>query len=151
MSEPARGATSVPWRLGDLLVLYATTAIGVVLVLSAWYAASDELTLADQTGWLTVGTAGVVVLGAGNLAWLLAGWRAVTLERRRVCALVPATPAAPAAPAEVVGELVAARSMTRFHRPDCALVAGKRVRHYALATHEARGRRPCDVCQPTTP
>lgn len=150
MSQPARGATSVPWRLGDLLVVYATTAVGVVLVLAAWYAASDELTLAAQTGWLTLGTAGVVVLGAGNLAWLLAGWRAITLERRRLFALVPAT-TAPAAPTEVVGELVAARSMTRFHRPGCPLVAGKRVRHYAFATHEARGRRPCGVCQPVTP
>jgi hypothetical protein len=150
MSEvPERLRGPVPWKVGDLLVVYATTAIGIVLVLAAWFQASGEVHLNDQVGWATVGSAGVIVLGAGNLAWLLAGRRSVGALRRAVLA---AAPVAGAEPAEAVlampDALVAARTMTRFHRPDCILVAGKSVQAHSLDTHRRRGRRPCDVCAP---
>lgn len=146
MTPPSR--SPVPWKIGDLLVLYATTSIGIVLVLAAWYAASGEVRLEDQARWATLGTAGVIVLGAGNLAWLLAGRRATGELRRHLLARAPGAETTQASSAARRTSLVAGKTMTRFHRADCPLVQGKTVRAQTRATHERRGRRPCDVCTP---
>lgn len=151
---------AVPWRVGDLLVLYATFAVAVLLIGAGWAGASGELRFESQIRWASVSTAGVIVLGAGSLAWLLAGRRNVGLAQRQLVAQLrdaggppagpgPAGSAAVAAtdPASEVA-LVATRVMTRFHRPDCQLVRGKPVRPYQLATHERRGRVACDICEP---
>lgn len=154
-APPLRSA--VPWRVGDLLVLYATVALAFLLIGAGWAGASGELRFEAQIRWASVGTAGVIVLGAGSLAWLLAGRRNVGLVQREVVGRLrrpsecPDT--APAAPVTELdpldaGALVATRVMTRFHRPDCQLVQGKPVRPYQLSTHRRRGRVPCDVCAP---
>ena len=154
MSVPETLRRPLPWRVGDLLLLYATTTTGCVLVLASWFAVAGEVHLNDQVPWLNAGVAGVIVLGAGNLAWLLAGRRSIGALRRALLSSVAAGEA-PAASAPVAaaspGRLVAGRAMTRFHRPDCLLVTGKPVRALSLETHEKRGRRPCDVCRPVEP
>lgn len=152
-ADPRRSA--VPWRVADLLVLYLSFALGFLLIGAGWAGASGEVRFEDQIRWASVGTVGVILIGAGSLTWLLAGRRNVGLHQRAVterlrsrteddrAAPGPAPEAEPVAPG-----LVASRVMTRFHRTDCPLVRGKAVRAHQLATHQRRGRVPCDICQP---
>ena len=57
------------------------------------------------------------------------------------------------APVDVprAGRLVAGADMTRFHRADCPLVAGKRVSAAGREAHVRAGRGACGVCLPTDP
>jgi hypothetical protein len=133
--------------MSDLLAVYATTFIGLLLVLLAWFETSASVRLTNQVHWTNVGVAGVIVLGAGNLFWLLRGKRATGELRRLVLPLVPVDGDAPT---EVprAGPLVAGPDMTRFHRADCPLVAGKNVSAAGREAHGRTGREPCGVCQP---
>ena len=129
----------VPWKLGDLLVLYVCTLGGLVLVGVGWFGTSSSVVVGDQVRWVVVGAAGVIVLGAGNLAWLLTGRRAVGELRRRLVAerrLLSVPPSASTM------RLVSGPNMTRAHLDSCPLVAGKPV-----ATVTATdGLRRCGVC-----
>ena len=140
----------IPWRVGDVLLLYTTTVAGCVLVLASWFGVAGEVRVDDQIVWMNTGVAGVIVLGAGNLAWLLTGRKATGALRRALLPTVPVTtPTETLEPASVDdGRLVAAKGMTRYHRPDCILVLGKAVRAHSLAAHQKRGLQPCDVCAP---
>ena len=143
---PDRFRRSVPWDVRDLLALYATTFAGVLLVFLAWYEVSASTRLASQVRWTNVGVAGVIVLGAGNLFWLLRGRRAAGQLKRRLLPLVAVPEEGPATVAAV--RLVAGSAMTRFHRSDCPLVAGKSVKAVSEAAHRRAGRQPCGVCEP---
>jgi len=139
---------SVPWGMSDLLAIYTTTFIGLLLVFLAWFETSASVRLKNQVHWTNVGVAGVIVLGAGNLFWLLRGKRA-TGELRRL--LLPQVPVEDEAPIEAprAGPLVAGPDMTRFHRADCPLVAGKSVSAAGREAHARAGREPCGVCLPS--
>ena len=130
----------------DLLALYATTFVGVLLVFLAWYEVSASTRLSSQVRWTNVGVSGVIVLGAGNLFWLLRGRRANGQLKRLLVPLVPAPDARLREAAAV--RLVAGRDMTRFHRADCALVTGKPVTAASEAAHHRARRQPCGVCLP---
>ena len=147
---PERFRRSVPWGMSDILAIYATTFIGLLLVFLAWFETSASVRLRNQVHWTNVGVAGVIVLGAGNLFWLLRGKRA-TGELRRL--LLPLVPVDDDAPVDVprAGPLVAGADMTRFHRADCPLVAGKRVSGAGREVHVRANREPCGVCLPTDP
>jgi hypothetical protein len=145
---PDRFRRSLPWGVSDLLAVYATTFIGLLLVFLAWFETSASVRLKSQVHWTNVGVAGVIVLGAGNLFWLLRGKRATGELRRLVLPLVAVDDEGPI---EVprAGPLVAGPDMTRFHRADCPLVAGKNASAAAREAHARAGREPCGVCLPT--
>jgi hypothetical protein len=150
---PDRLRTPVPWRLPNLLLLTTTTTVGLLLVLVAWAGASGSVQIDTQVRWVNVGTAGVIVLGCGNVLWFLSGRRAVGELRRLVTSrLRPAvhghadSVAADAAPA---GVLVATQKMSRYHLAACPLAAGKAAVPATEAAHRAAGRRPCGVCLPS--
>jgi hypothetical protein len=144
---------TVPWQVGDLLLLYLANVSGLLLIVVAWFEASSAVSQDTQIVWLDIGITGVIVAGAGNLLWLLTGRRAVGELRR---ALTPALTArfseptgetGPAVSTADPGQLVAGADMTRYHRADCPLVAGKEVADAPEESHRARGRRPCQVCR----
>jgi hypothetical protein len=151
MMSPDR--RSVPWQVGDLLLLYLANVGGLLLIVVAWFEASGAVSQDAQILWLDVGIVGVIVAGAGNVLWLLTGRRGVgELRRALTPALMarfaePSAEAAPAVPATDPGQLVAGADMTRYHRADCLLVVGKEVRLAPEETHYARGRRACQVCR----
>jgi hypothetical protein len=150
------------WGAEDLLRGAITTGLGGIVIVVAWYVAAGEATFAQQVGPIDAALAGLVLSGMGNLAWLLHGRRALG-ERRQLMLpdVAAATPMAPAQPL-VVGPLsssaataaaddvfLAGEGMERFHRPNCALAAGRTG--WTTATRreqEAAGRRPCGVCRP---
>jgi hypothetical protein len=154
------------WGSDDLLrwafaILAAAIVIGV-----AWYVAAGDLSLNQQIGPMDAAVAGLVVSGFGNATWLLRGRRAIG-ERRR--ALLPdpiaqvqrARLAREQSPTPVVGVLgtitpaegaetfLAGPDLERYHRPTCALAAGRAGwTTMTRQEHVAAGRNPCGVCQP---
>jgi hypothetical protein len=150
---PERFRRSVPWRVGDLMILYACSAVGLLVIGIAWFGASSSVVVSSQLRWTNVGIGGLIILGAGILAWILAGRRAVGELRRHVTSLIPlpeqsvATEPAPA-PASTAagGRLVSAAGMTHYHRPDCIFVAGKAVKKGTERTFRRQKRTPCAGC-----
>lgn len=145
----------IPWRSRDLTRWTLGTWIGLTALVVAWFGASGSAELDVQYRWLNVGIAGTVVTGAANVVWLLNGLRAVRERRHRMIEALLGEEAPNEAPvprpATDDARLVAAPSMTRYHRADCLLVAGKAVTASSLRAHRAGGRRPCGVCQSTEP
>jgi hypothetical protein len=138
---------SLPWGVSDLVVVYATTFIGLLLVFLAWFETSASVRLKSQVHWTNVGVAGVIVLGAGNLLWLLRGKRATGQLRRLVLPLVPVDDESPIE-LRRTGPLVAGAGMTRFHLAACPLVSGKQVTAANKDAHVRAGRAACGVCLP---
>ena len=126
----------------------------VTVLVFAWWKASSQPLAREHEPWLNLGIGAVLVSGAVNGLFLMAARRAVaerrTLLYRTACRTLPLPTARPGA---VVGpqraaEFVAGPAMTRYHRPTCALAAGKAVRLERRRAHEAAGRRPCGICRP---
>lgn len=147
------------WGAEDLLRWAITTGLGGVVIAVGWYIAAGEATFAQQVGPLDAALAGLLLSGVGNLAWLLHGRRALGERRRLLLPDVAEVTAEPVligplpAPAPVTAAsedvFLAGEGMERFHRPECALAAGRTG--WTTATrreHEAAGKRPCGVCQP---
>ena len=138
-----------PWRLGDAMSVLTLNAVGIALVITGWYLAGGRLLLHDQVPGANVAIAGIIVAGVGNAVWLLTGRRAVGMRRNLVGAAVEERyRSRPRRTAAVATTLVAAKGMSRYHRPDCVFVAERRVTANKRETHESRGRKPCGVCRP---
>jgi hypothetical protein len=146
------------WGAEDLLRWAITTGLGGIVIVVAWYVAAGEATFAQQVGPIDAAIAGLLLSGVGNLAWLLHGRRALGERRRLLLPDVAAATASTGAPPVVVGPLstaaaddvfLAGEGMERFHRPSCALAAGRTGwRTATRREHEDAGRRPCGVCRP---
>jgi hypothetical protein len=149
------------WGAEDLLRWAITTGLGGIVIAVAWYIAAGEATFGQQVGPLDAALAGLLLSGVGNLVWLLHGRRALG-ERRRLLlpdvadatasaaahVVVVGTPRTAASAATVADAFLAGEGMERFHRPGCALAAGRTG--WTTATrqeHEEAGRRPCGVCR----
>jgi hypothetical protein len=161
-SRQVAPARPLLWGAEDLLRWAITTGLGGIVIVVAWYVAAGEATFAQQVGPIDAALAGLLLSGVGNLAWLLHGRRAVGERRRLLLPDVAAATASADAQPVVVGPLsstastatvddvfLAGEGMERFHRPDCALAAGRTG--WTTATrreHEDAGRRPCGVCRP---
>lgn len=156
MTDPAPSAPlgSSPWRRTDRTVVLVTTGVGVAIVAVSWLGAADASHLDTQVRWLNLGVVGVILLGAGNARWLLRGRLAAGRLRRTVLGspelagrLVARSERRDRSAAELAMP-VAAKGMTRYHRPDCPLVADRAVRAARVSTQVKQGRRPCGVCRP---
>ncbi len=165
-SEPA--APSVLWGAEDLLRWVITVGLGGIVVAVSWYVCAGDVQFSQQVGPIDAAIAGLMLSGIGNLAWLLHGRRALG-ERRR--SLLPDVAVGDLDQLASVGIrrrlgsaaqtmtsvgltaeetlFVAGEGMERYHRPECALAAG-RTGWSALPRqeHEVAGRQPCGVCRP---
>ena len=112
-----------------------TVALGAIL--GGWFVAAGQHSSSGVWPWLALCLAG---LGLSLMTNALA---LVTLRRRIVRRFPAGTCLAAGAPGRAGGELVSGDGMTLFHRPDCLLVAGKRVE-----VHRGDGRQPCGMCRP---
>lgn len=152
---------------------WAFYGFGVVLVLLGWLGISGESVVAKQLPYLISGGIGgllLAVLGAyllGIEALRRDSGRLERLEQQvdelhRALLQRPDAPeAAPAAPSGSNGrhpgidsgpapatDVVLVEAGTSFHRPSCALVAGKAATHVDVAAATEQGLRPCQVCEP---
>jgi hypothetical protein len=161
-SRQAAPSRPLLWGAEDLLRWAITTGLGGVVIAVGWYIAAGEAAFGQQVGPLDAALAGLLLSGVGNLAWLLHGRRA--LGERRLLLLpdvaegtIGADPepvlvgplSTPAVAGTVDDVFLAGEGMERFHRPECALAAGRTG--WTPATrreHEEAGRRSCGVCRP---
>jgi hypothetical protein len=149
MSVPrAVGVAPSPWTAKQRLFLVLLLALGVIGLIVGYTGTSGTLRVSHQVGWLNVAGAALLVSGAGVVLFLTAGRRQIGRRGLGLFGDVGDEEAAPAAlPGNrSAGELVAAATMTRYHRADCSFVEGKAVVAATAAGHEQAGRRPCGVC-----
>jgi hypothetical protein len=145
-----------PWGADQRVVLALGWVLGVGAVALGWWGASGEAVVANQIPWLAVGALGIMIAGALNTTWLLAGRRAVGV-RCRDSIVTPEDDEVPVtvdlrAVTEVddaaAVTLVAAPRMRYFHRSRCPLARGKPAAAADRNEHVKQGRKPCEVCRP---
>ena len=148
MSVPrAVGVAPSPWTAKQRLFLAVLLALGVIGLIAGYTGTSGTLRVSRQVAWLNVAGASLLVSGAGVVLFLTAGRREIGRRRLGLFGDVVEE----AAPAGLAGgrsaaDLVAAATMTKYHRADCSFVEGKTVVVATAAGHEQAGRRPCGVC-----
>ncbi len=120
--------------------------IGGVLWFIGWWEVSDRAAMDEQIAVLNLAVVGLIVVGAGQASWFLAGRRAVGHRRRALLGdRARRTAVAPVAPTS--HELVVGGERF-FHRLDCAMAADRGWSPAPRAAQEQAGRVPCGVCAP---
>lgn len=141
------------WQLllGSVLI-----AGGIVAIFLGWFGASGTNQVWAQIPYVISGGLlglGLVFAGAALVfAFYLARLNLVTEGRLRAIetALKPIPAPADDAPTiERPSAVVALSAGTKFHRPDCTLVAGKPgARSMTPSQASRKGLEPCGVCEP---
>ena len=148
LAEPRAAAS--PWTRADAVLSAAFIVVGTVVWIVGWHRVSGRASMAAQISPLNLAVAGMVVVGAGQAMWFLAGRRAVGARRRALLAL-RAQPA-PAAPARALQLAVSQASYVGgerfYHRPECVLVVDRNWAPTSEREHVDAGRVPCGVCTP---
>jgi hypothetical protein len=140
-----------PWTSAELSRVVLSNALGAVLIAISWYQVAGQLTTRDELAWLNVGILGVAVAGVSNAMWLLRGRRNIGLARVMILPDVPprsATRWSDRLSEDLENQPVASAAMTRYHRPSCPLVEGKRTSATSRRDHERAGKIPCELCEP---
>lgn len=142
-----------PWQAGDVARLLPIIAAGVLAWAVAWIAASGERRFSDQIAWVSVGVVGLGLTFAAEAAWLLRAHRAIATHRRAILEGISGASPAMTHPASADAgrapePLVAGDGLTRFHRKDCPLAAGRNWTPASREAHRQAGRTACGVCRP---
>jgi hypothetical protein len=147
-----RSAGVRPWAVDEQIRLLGTWVIATAVLVACWVGAATTVVWGHEMIAAAVAVASLGLSGWGAARWLLAGTRAVRDSRGRVMARVDSladrwAPAG-AEPTSAGERVVALAGLRYFHRPDCALVADRKVTASTRARQEAGGRLPCGVCRP---
>jgi hypothetical protein len=141
------------WSARQLVWWGVIVGASIIACFVAYIISAGKATLSSQAPSLNIAILSLVIAGAAN-AWLLVtGRRAVGMRRRALLGEPALTPSrrGPAPTAVLAGSadaFVADPELTRYHRPDCALAAGRGWAASSRATHERAGRVACGVCRP---
>jgi hypothetical protein len=137
------------WATGQSVV-YLVQAAAFCLLAGSWWAISDTGTLERQVNLLLPAVAALCVCLTACLGWVFVGRRRIALRRAQLAVQVAARFPGPSTASDGARRavLVAADSMTRYHRPGCQLVRGKDVRPDTRPAHEQAARRACGLCRP---
>jgi hypothetical protein len=143
------------WGAEELLRWGLAVGVGGLVVAVSWYVCAGDASFSKQIGPTDAAIGGLVLAGLGNAMWLLRGRRTLGERRRALLpdVVVVAEPVGRVTRVSGVSEarpdelLVAGVGMELFHRPDCALAAGRGWTTMTRAEHEAAGRHPCGVCR----
>lgn len=132
-----------PFILGTALV-----AGGLAAILIGYLGASGTLIVGLQMPYLiSGGILGLALVVFGSALLLLHGMNRQARLTRRLLEQGRERPAAPDGPSGN-GLVLVPSGAASFHRPDCRLVAGKRVRRLKPETATKRGLSPCGLCDP---
>lgn len=139
------------------------TVVGLAAIILGWYGAASTGLAFEQTPYLiSGGLLGVALVFLGGLVYF-AYWvtrlvresrtqseRAAEILDQIAQSLNGSAPRAARRTATIAGgatgALVATRSGTLFHRPDCSIVAGREK--LRRVTAQTRGLEPCRICDP---
>jgi hypothetical protein len=116
--------------------------IGHVLCATAWWFAHEQRTVTGQIRWINLAVVGVVTVAFADATWLLRARWLLRMRRRQL--LADWTHTAP--PSIDTSLVVAGPGLDRFHRPSCALAAGRGWSSVDRSVVE--DRLPCGVCRP---
>lgn len=136
-------------RQVSLLLAVDVLAIAIIVV-GALCAAAVEST-DTALGWFVVSMLGLGISGIAHGTWISGQRRAVRSALLRLPAQVRPVigrAAESTTPAGPVSALVAVPRSLRYHRPDCALAAGRELVNLSLDDETLAARYPCEVCQP---
>ena len=140
-----------PWSRGHFVRLAVLVVLGGVVCALAWNGTATRSRLEDQTAWVALGVAGLLMAAVAQVTWLRSGRRAVAVHSAQtqasVAALIRDRIAAPSTPRSASG-FVAAEGMAHFHRRECPIAAGQPWPPEPRRVHEAAGRTPCGICAP---
>jgi hypothetical protein len=128
--------------------LVVMASFGFLLLLIAWIRTASLADFDRQLSWVNCGGFGLVVGGVALGRWVLIGRQRVTDRGRDLFGQISGWGSATGAEGVPSGEFVATDEMTRYHSPQCLLVARKPTRARSLTAHRSAGRRPCEVCRP---
>ena len=162
MTAVARPATPKLLAGGRAALVVAGNCLGALCVVANWWGTADTDDLSSDLSSAGLAIVGLLVAGLANGFWLLAARGAIARRRLRLsrrvsrwaaplesASLHVAVPPAATPPAQATdGTLIAVAGTTLYHRPGCPLVARKRTAVAAAEAHEAKGLRPCGVCEP---
>jgi hypothetical protein len=150
-----RATPALPWPVGDLVRLYVVNATVLVALVITWWVAAGTVRGGREVGALAVAIGGLIVSGGINALWLMVGRRSVSARRVALRSdlddLIGAIVERAGAESEITPLPVACVTLengSRYHRPGCELVAGKRTIAWSSADADARWRVPCGVCRP---
>ncbi len=138
-----------PWRVRDAVRLTVCAGLGLLGLFICWVGGSGTPEFRRQAVWLALGVLVCALSGAAGVGWLLRGLRTVHRERREVYALIARRQESFASESgwdDTDHAWVVGRGMTRYHRPDCAVVSGKPVETVGAAQASQRGLRACGMC-----
>jgi len=146
---PPRAAATGPWDRTNLGRATLLIAVGALVWFIGWYQVASKASSDEQTTPLNLAIVGVLLAGAGQLSWILDGRRAVGRRRRRLIGdgHVPSAVAKLGTDPELT-EVSLVGGRRYYHRPGCALAAGRDLETAARGEHEAAGRSACGVCAP---
>jgi hypothetical protein len=151
-----------PWAGVQVVGVVTANVLAIAATLAAWWAASGTDKATEQITFSSLALVGAVIALASN-TWFLArgrqmvrvAQRTVMGERRFVPFRTDTVLPAPngsigrrSQPVSAGGRFLAVPGTSRYHRPSCALVAGKVSDTAARSVHEQAGRQACEVCEP---
>jgi hypothetical protein len=157
VTNPLRPATSplrpaatqrlgAPWTSELLGAVLAANLVGLAVIATGGYEAHQTATERDAMSWLILAAVGLAVCGTANAVWLLRVRQCIT--RAVGVVLDPQQRAVVVADQRLDGDtrVVGVVGARRYHRPDCQLVDGKRVK--ALTAKARADRIACEICRP---
>lgn len=145
------------WSAVRPVLGWVLVALGALALFLGWWGVSGQSLTAKQLPYVVSGGltgVALVILAGVFLATDDVRQQLARLDRleRKVDDLYALFVAADAPAEDGASRRVALPSGSSFHRPGCALVAGKDgAAEVDDATIEARGLRPCRVCDPPAP
>lgn len=135
-----------PWTLRECRALAVIHVVALAVIVGSYWKSSGQAHPADQLTWLNLSVVAMLVAGGADALFFARGHRAAARVRRALF-----VPAPTVGPAPAPDRWVAIRGGRRFHRSDCAFVAGKPAADDTRTAHEAAGRVACEVCRPGEP
>lgn len=141
-----------PWARRDALAVALVLLVALVGLAIGWFGVSGTVELNDQTRWLGVGIAALIVGGFGMVVWLLLGLRRVAVLRRAVLTALDRQHPEPGRVTTRTPELTDSQifgtvsGMRRYHAAGCQLLLGKPVTFAEAAVHANAGLQPCPIC-----
>jgi hypothetical protein len=156
VSEPIARATRSAPTTSLMVIGAALLPLGVIVIGLGWYGVSHSSFVFEQNSYLISGGLfglGLVLVG-GFLyfgGWIARLSESTKAENDRLIAAIEALVASPggvsaAAGAGMAARLVATKTGSMYHRPDCSVVA-----HHSdvrTVTGEEGGMKPCRLCDP---
>jgi hypothetical protein len=151
------------WSSEQLVRLLVGNGVGLLMIAASSYEATRATTMRDELAWLNVGVIGLAVAAVSNAIWLLRGRENVSFAR---AVLLPGANAVAVMVNPVGAEryangghsarldhggaasLAAVPGRARYHRQDCAFIAGRAAATGPRHLHEGNGLLPCEVCEP---